>query len=173
MKVGWAKQEPEAEMVEAAPEVEASWDAPAPRRWPGMVAGGLLVLLGLGWIVALGITLFQASPTHLLPPLTLAAWIGLACAVVAAGFTAGFIGAITVRMSGHYLALATLCFGISFYFLVGNSEMLGRFNGLTGIAPSLRESAHALGLPAWAVLWRVELPLAAPTIWKCAPEKAY
>ena len=36
--------------------------------------------------------------------------------------------------------------------------------GLTGIPASLRESAHALGLPAWAVLWRVELPLAAPTI---------
>ena len=36
--------------------------------------------------------------------------------------------------------------------------------GLTGISPSLRESAEALGLPPWAVLWRVELPLAAPTI---------
>ena len=36
--------------------------------------------------------------------------------------------------------------------------------GLTGIAPSLRESAEALGLTRWAILWRVELPLAAPTI---------
>ena len=36
--------------------------------------------------------------------------------------------------------------------------------GLTGIPASLRESAAALGLPAWAALWRVELPLAAPTI---------
>lgn len=79
-KVGWAEQEPEVEMVDAAPELEGSWDAPAPRRWPGLVAGGLLTLLGLGWIVALSITLFQASPAHLLPPLTLAAWIGLACA---------------------------------------------------------------------------------------------
>ena len=38
------------------------------------------------------------------------------------------------------------------------------YTGLTGIAPSLRESAHALGLTRWAILWRVELPLAAPTI---------
>ncbi|QJW97722.1 glycine betaine ABC transporter substrate-binding protein [Frigoriglobus tundricola] len=38
------------------------------------------------------------------------------------------------------------------------------YAGLTGIPASLRESAQALGLPAWAVLWRVELPLAAPTI---------
>jgi osmoprotectant transport system permease protein len=36
--------------------------------------------------------------------------------------------------------------------------------GLTGIPGSLRESAVALGLPPMAVLWRVELPLAAPTI---------
>jgi osmoprotectant transport system permease protein len=36
--------------------------------------------------------------------------------------------------------------------------------GLTGIPTSLRESAEALGLTPWAVLWRVELPLAAPTI---------
>ena len=38
------------------------------------------------------------------------------------------------------------------------------YTGLTGIAPSLRESANALGLTRRAILWRVELPLAAPTI---------
>ena len=38
------------------------------------------------------------------------------------------------------------------------------YAGLMGIAPSLRESAEALGLTRWAILWRVELPLAAPTI---------
>ena len=36
--------------------------------------------------------------------------------------------------------------------------------GLTGIPDSLRESAEALGLTPRAVLWRVELPLAATTI---------
>jgi osmoprotectant transport system permease protein len=36
--------------------------------------------------------------------------------------------------------------------------------GLTGIAPELRESAEALGLPAGARLRLVELPLAAPAI---------
>jgi osmoprotectant transport system permease protein len=36
--------------------------------------------------------------------------------------------------------------------------------GLIGIPASLRESAAALGLPPFAALWRVELPLAAPTI---------
>ncbi|AMV35838.1 glycine betaine ABC transporter substrate-binding protein [Planctomyces sp. SH-PL62] len=36
--------------------------------------------------------------------------------------------------------------------------------GLTGVPRPLRESAEALGLPPWAILRRVELPLAAPTI---------
>ena len=36
--------------------------------------------------------------------------------------------------------------------------------GLTGIPASLRESAEALGLPPLAILWRIELPLAMPTI---------
>lgn len=36
--------------------------------------------------------------------------------------------------------------------------------GLTAIPGSLRESAAALGLPPFAALWRVELPLAAGTI---------
>ena len=36
--------------------------------------------------------------------------------------------------------------------------------GLVSIPASLRESADALGLTSWAKLWRVELPLAAPTI---------
>lgn len=36
--------------------------------------------------------------------------------------------------------------------------------GLTGIAPALRDSATALGLPLPARLWRIELPLALPTL---------
>jgi len=39
----------------------------------------------------------------------------------------------------------------------------GTHSGLTGIAPELRESAEALGLPPRATLARIELPLAAPS----------
>ena len=75
--MAWAEKEPEVETTEPAAEVETAWEVAAPRRWPGIVAGVLLLLLGLGWTAALGVTLFQASPSHLLPPLALAAWIGL------------------------------------------------------------------------------------------------
>ena len=40
----------------------------------------------------------------------------------------------------------------------------GTHAGLAGIAPELRESAEALGLPRSEVLRRIELPLAAPSI---------
>ncbi|HRX85835.1 MAG TPA: glycine betaine ABC transporter substrate-binding protein [Phycisphaerae bacterium] len=36
--------------------------------------------------------------------------------------------------------------------------------GLRGITPQLRESAEALGLARRVILWRIELPLASPTI---------
>jgi osmoprotectant transport system permease protein len=36
--------------------------------------------------------------------------------------------------------------------------------GLTGISGDLQESARALGLSSWARLWRIELPLALPTL---------
>jgi len=81
--VGWAEQEAEVETVEAAEVAETTWEAAEPRRWPGIVSGVLLLLLGIGWTIALGVTLFQASPAHLLPPLTLAAWIGLGCGPLA------------------------------------------------------------------------------------------
>lgn len=37
-------------------------------------------------------------------------------------------------------------------------------SGLCGIPPQLHESAMALGLTPWAKLWRIDLPLAAPSI---------
>ena len=40
----------------------------------------------------------------------------------------------------------------------------GTHAGLTGIAPELRESAEALGLPPRAALQRIELPLATPSV---------
>jgi osmoprotectant transport system permease protein len=36
--------------------------------------------------------------------------------------------------------------------------------GLTTIDPALLESARSLGLPSWARLWSIELPLASPAI---------
>ncbi len=43
------------------------------------------------------------------------------------------IGLITMRMSGHYLPLATIAWGLSLFFLFGNLEFLGKYDGLNGV----------------------------------------
>jgi branched-chain amino acid transport system permease protein len=43
------------------------------------------------------------------------------------------LGFLTLRLSGHYLPLGTIAWGISLYFLFGNLEFLGGHTGLTGI----------------------------------------
>ena len=40
---------------------------------------------------------------------------------------------VTLRMSGHYLPLATIAWGLSLFYLLGNLEFLGKYDGLLGI----------------------------------------
>ncbi len=78
-RVGWAEEEPQIDPTAHAspPMAEAAWDPAPSQPWHGRLAGWLLLGLGIGWIVALAVTLFQASPARLLPPLTLAAWVAI------------------------------------------------------------------------------------------------
>ncbi|MEX2119052.1 MAG: ABC transporter permease subunit [Pirellulales bacterium] len=66
--------------------------------------------------------------------------------------------ALLDRGTGVYPAVAAL-FLYSLLPIVRNTHA-----GMTGISASLRESAEALGLPASAIFWRIELPLASRTI---------
>ncbi|MEX2559314.1 MAG: ABC transporter permease, partial [Pirellulales bacterium] len=66
--------------------------------------------------------------------------------------------ALLDRGTGVYPAVAAL-FLYSLLPIVRNTHA-----GMTGIPASLRESAEALGLPASAIFWRIELPLASRTI---------
>ncbi|MBX5482383.1 MAG: ABC transporter permease subunit [Myxococcaceae bacterium] len=59
---------------------------------------------------------------------------------------------------GTWPAIAAL-FLYSLLPIVRNTQQ-----GITGIAGELRDSARALGLPAWTTLGRIELPLASPAI---------
>ena len=47
--------------------------------------------------------------------------------------TACALGLITMRLSGHYLPLGTIAWGLSLFYLFGNLEMLNKFDGITGI----------------------------------------
>jgi len=43
------------------------------------------------------------------------------------------LGALTLRLSGHYLPLGTLAWCLSLYYLFGNLEFLGQYDGIAGI----------------------------------------
>ncbi|HEY2929417.1 branched-chain amino acid ABC transporter permease, partial [Piscinibacter sp.] len=91
----------------------------------GLTSFGQAAFVGLGAYTAAYLTSVHAVS----PWLTL--WIGLAIT----GGAALLLGWITLRMSGHYLPLATIAWGLSLYYLLGNIDALGKYDGLLGIAP--------------------------------------
>ncbi len=65
----------------------------------------------------------------------LSPWLSLPVALLLSGIAAWVIGAITLRLSGHYLPLGTIAWNISFFYVLGNTDALGRYDGLTGLPP--------------------------------------
>jgi branched-chain amino acid transport system permease protein len=81
-------------------------------------------------------------------------WVGLVAGLALTGVIALGIGLITVRLSGHYLPLSTIAWGISAYFVFGNLEILGRYNGLQGIPPlSVFGWTIDSGRGSYALIW--------------------
>ena len=89
----------------------------------GLTSFGQAAFVGIGAYSTAWLTL----NTGLSPWLTL--FIGLAITAVSALIVAG----ITLRMSGHFLPLATIAWGLSLYYLMGNIDALGKYDGLLGI----------------------------------------
>jgi len=81
-------------------------------------------------------------------------WIGLAVTALAALV----LGWITLRMSGHYLPLATIAWGLSLYYLLGNIEALGKYDGLLGVPPlQLGNLVLNTGRSFYYLLWTLVL----------------
>ena len=113
-----------------------------------LVALGLVLLTGVGGLTSFGQAAFVGLGAYTTAVLTTAtdlpswlAWIGLSTwLALLAGLAltlvcAAAIGLLTLRLSGHFLPLGTIAWGISIYFMFGTSELLGGFTGLTGIPP--------------------------------------
>ena len=67
----------------------------------------------------------------------------------------GALGLITLRLSGHYLPLGTIAWGISLYFLFGTSETLGGHTGRGGLPADLDRSAgrSSRGREIFYLIW--------------------
>ena len=113
-----------------------------------LVALGLVLLTGVGGLTSFGQAAFVGLGAYTtavlttmqdLPPslawLAASPWLSLVAGLLLTLVFAAVLGLLTLRLSGHYLPLSTLAWGISIYFLFGNMEFLGGFTGLRGIPP--------------------------------------
>ncbi len=102
-----------------------------------LVALGLVLLTGVAGLTSFGQAAFVGLGAYTAAFLTLkygvspwlTVWVGLGVTFVAALV----LGWVTLRMSGHYLPLATIAWGLSLYYLLGNIDALGKYDGLLGV----------------------------------------
>ncbi len=67
--------------------------------------------------------------------LTMQPWAACLCALSAAVLIAWIVGGPVLRLKGHYLAMATLGFGIIVYAIVLGSSIFGEADGLSDVPP--------------------------------------
>ena len=124
----------------------------------GMTSFGQAAFVGVGaYATAWACTSPQAAVLLAWLPAATLPWAGLLLGLVLTFAVAWFLGAITLKLSGHYLPLCTIAWGLSLYFLFGNLELLGGHTGITGL-PALAVAGVSLATPRalgpliWAVL---------------------
>lgn len=122
--------------------------APLPEFWItlanyiglySLVAIGLVLLTGVTGMTSFGQAAFVGlgayASAYLCTAWGQSPWLGLFAGIVITVLAACFLGWITLGLSGHFLPLCTIAWGISLFYLFGNMEYLGKFDGITGIPP--------------------------------------
>jgi branched-chain amino acid transport system permease protein len=138
-----------------------------------MVAAGLVLLTGVGGMTSFGQAAFVgigAYATAWLCTSPLAAqalggrldasmlpWAGLLLGLLVAAAIAWVLGAVTLKLSGHYLPLCTIAWGLGLYFLFGNLQVLGGQTGTGGLPPLVigrwsLAPQRAMGVAIWTTL---------------------
>ncbi|MFL6662169.1 MAG: ABC transporter permease subunit [Rhizobacter sp.] len=115
-----------------------------------LVALGLVMLTGVGGATSFGQAAFVGIAAYatawLCTTQGVSPWIGLAFALLLTGVAALLIGALTLRLGGHFLPLSTIAWGLSIALLFGNVEALGSHTGLSNI-PALNLFGYSLADP--------------------------
>jgi ABC-type branched-subunit amino acid transport system ATPase component/ABC-type branched-subunit amino acid transport system permease subunit len=104
-----------------------------------LVAMGLVLLTGVGGLTSFGQAAFCGFGAYTTAVLTTAygisPWLTLPLSLLVSGVAAVLLGLVTVRLSGHYLPLGTLAWGLGLFYLFSKLEFLGRNDGISGIPP--------------------------------------
>jgi len=126
----------------------------------GMTSFGQAAFVGTGAYTTAWLASSTALPSWL-------AWAGgspLAALLVGIVITlcvGGVLGALTLRLSGHYLPLGTIAWGIALYYLFGTFQSLGGYSGLSDL-PALRLAGWTLdrGEQLFYLIWAIVLAAA-------------
>ncbi len=105
-----------------------------------LVSIGLVLLTGVGGMTSFGQAAFVGVGAYTSAYLTTVSqwspWLTLFVGVGIAVLIALVLGALTLKLAGHYLPLSTMAWGLSLYYLAGNLQFLGGHSGISGV-PSL------------------------------------
>jgi branched-chain amino acid transport system permease protein len=136
-----------------------------------LVALGLVLLTGVGGLTSFGQAAFVGLGAYATAYLSIgeglpgwlsmlggSPWLGLLVGLLLTAVVAYVLGLLTLGLSGHFLPLGTLAWGLSLYFLFGNLQFLGGHTGLAGI-PALSLFGFPLkdGRNFFYVIWAVVL----------------
>jgi branched-chain amino acid transport system permease protein len=104
-----------------------------------LVVLGIVLITGVGGLTSFGQAAFVGIGAYATAWLTTAhgasPWLGLLLALGSSGIVAALLGAVTLRLGGHFLPLGTIAWGLSIYYLFGNIDALGGHNGISDVPP--------------------------------------
>jgi len=104
-----------------------------------LVSLGLVLLTGVGGLTSFGQAAFVGLGAYTTALLStrygLSPWLGLFAGLVITIVVALVLAWLTLRMSGHYLPLATIAWALALYYSRGNRESLGKYDGISGVPP--------------------------------------
>jgi branched-chain amino acid transport system permease protein len=131
-----------------------------------LVVLGLVVLTGVSGLTSFGQAAFVGIGAYATAWLTTALgwspWLGLAGGLLLTGAIAWMLGAVTLRLSGHYLPLGTIAWCLALFYLYGTVDALGRHDGITGIPPlEILGISLASGRHIYYLIW----PLVLLAVW--------
>ncbi|QPQ82878.1 branched-chain amino acid ABC transporter ATP-binding protein/permease [Burkholderia gladioli] len=125
-----------------------------------IVAIGLVLLTGVGGMTSFGQAAFVGIGAYATALLStgygLSPWLGLIAGVIVTAVVALVLGAVTMRLSGHFLPLGTIAWGLALFYLFGNLDLLGKYDGINGI-PALHVFGITLdtGRSLYYLIWLV------------------
>jgi branched-chain amino acid transport system permease protein len=127
-----------------------------------IVALGLVLLTGVAGQMSFGQAAFVGIGAYTTAVLTtrydVSPWLTLPAGIALTIVIALFLGFITLRLSGHYLPLGTIAWGIAIYYFLGNLEWLGKYSGISEIPPlTLLGVRLGDGRTFYYLIWAVTL----------------